>query len=85
MEAILVKPRDEKQESVLVSLFEEMGISFRAGRRGTAEGDRYWPALDEKIREALRDEKEGRAVSLDMGSFDGFLNSIQEHGRKVQG
>jgi len=85
MEAILVRPRDDGQQALLTSLFREMGVAFEYFGGGTGEGDRYWPVLDGKIRNALREEKEGRAVSLDLGSFDGFLQSIREHGGGVQG
>jgi len=77
METILVKPKNEKQQSVLISLFKEMKVSFKPVKEEVSEGDKFYPILEEKIIRARKNKEQGNTVTLKTtDSLDDFLEKI---------
>jgi len=85
METLLVKPRSARQLAFVETMLEYGRVRFermeeRPQGADVPEGDRYWPVLDEKIREALQEEREGRAVELkETDSAEDFWRQVREY------
>jgi len=82
MESLVITPNSKRQQTVLVSLFREMGIAFTSVpiERESPEEDRFYPVLQEKIDSAMERRDKGEAVRLDTSSFDDFVASIRSRG-----
>jgi len=77
MEAILVKPKNQKELNFFKEFFNKVNADFSLQKENIPEGDIYYPELDKKIKKALQREKEGKAIMYDTSNFDNFLKSIR--------
>jgi|GEM_PF-2351166 len=81
MEAILVTPKDERQEEAIKSFFEAVGLSFRAvAAEDVPEDGVFYPNLERQLAADREDLEKGRTTRLDMRSFEDFYNSIGSYG-----
>jgi len=79
MEAIIVRPKNQKELTFFKEFFKKVNANIQYKEEEVAEGDVYYPELDKKIKKALQREKEGKAITHDISSFDNFLKSVREH------
>jgi len=86
MESITITPRNKRQSSIIKSLFKEMDIPFinnkevKISESSESEENKYYPILDEKIKKALEEEKNGNTIRLNMKDI---AKSIREYGNNL--
>jgi len=83
MESITIIPRNKRQSSIIKSFFKEMDIPFINSEEvkiPESEEDKYYPILDEKIKKALENKKEGKTVTLKpTDNAEDFWKQIREY------
>jgi len=79
MEAILVKPKNQKELNFFKEFFNKVNADFSLQKEKIPEGDIYYPELDKKIKKVLKREKEGKSVIYDTSNLDNFLKSIRDN------
>jgi len=77
MEAIIVRPKNQKELSFFKEFFKKVNAEIQY--KEEEEGNIYYPELDKKIKRALQREREGKVITHDVSSFDNFLKSVREH------
>jgi len=83
MESITIIPRNKRQSSIIKSFFKEMDIPFINNEEveiPKPEENKYYPILDEKIKKALEEEKNGNTIRLNMKDI---AKSIREYGNNL--